>query len=377
MSREELRNMPGVLGGRILVCHQGALGDLILTLPAIKALRDALQPVWLEMMGHPWTLALVHGHPYADAVRDINRGDMAPLFQEHAPLPAAMKGYLGQFDVAFCFARSETLANSLLRAGIRQTFTLPCFPDKRMHVIDHHLASLRAFGIAASPTPPMIFPCEAAQEEAKAFFLHKGWDLDAICALHPGAGSRKKAWPASRFAALGRALARESKKLLICQGPADEQITAEVLKGLAGIPYLLVQDLPITQLAALLSCVSLFIGNDSGVSHLAAALKRPTIALFGPTDPVVWAPRNARAFWLQGRAACAPCARERQRRCKQQQCLDSIEVEHIIAFLAEKKMIRHTKALPAGGDPLVNERPSAIEKPIHPYGEEGHPLPLP
>jgi len=368
MSREELHNTAGVLGSRILVCHQGALGDLILTLPAIKALRDALQPAWLEMMGHPWTLALVHGHPYADAVMDINRGDMAPLFQENAPLPATMKRHLGQFDAAFCFARSETLAYSLRRAGIRRIFTLPSFPDTRMHVIDHHLLSLKTLGIAASPTPPLIFPPKGAQEEAKAFFLRKGWDLDAIVALHPGAGSRKKAWPASRFAALGRALARASKKLLICQGPADETITAEVLQGLAGIPYLVVRDKPITELAALLSCVSLFIGNDSGISHLTAALKRPTIAIFGPTDPVVWAPHGARAFWLQGQAACAPCARDRQRSCQQQQCLDSIEVEHVIAFLAEKKMISHTVGLPEA-------RPSAREKPIHPYGEEGHSLP--
>ena len=368
MSREELRNTAGVLGSRILVVHQGALGDLILTLPAIKALRDALQPAWLEMMGHPWTLALISGHPYADAVMDINRADMAPLFQEHAPLPATITGHLGQFDAAFCFARSETLAYNLRRAGIRRTFTLPSFPDRRMHAIDHHLSSLRDLGIAASPTPPLIFPPKKAQEEAKAFFRQKGWDLDAICALHPGAGSRKKAWPASRFAALGRALARGSKKLLICQGPADETITAEVLQGLAGIPYLVVRDKPITELAALLSCVSLFIGNDSGISHLAAALKRPTVAIFGPTDPCVWAPRGARAFWLRGRAACAPCARDRQLSCQQQHCLDSIEVEHVIAFLTEKKMISHTAASPS-------ERPSAGEKPIHPYGEGGHSLP--
>ena len=370
MSREELRNTAGVLGSRILVCHQGALGDLIVTLPAIKALRDALKPARLEMMGHPWTLALVSGHPYADAVMDINRADMAPLFQDHASLPAAIKGYLGQFDVAFCFARSETLAHNLCRAGISQTFTLPSFPDKRMHMIDHHLLSLKALGIAASPTPLMIFPPKGSQEEAKAFFLRKGWDLDAIVALHPGAGSRKKAWPASRFAALARALARQSRKILIIQGPADEAIVGEVLKGLVGIPYLLVRDTPITELAALLSLASLFIGNDSGVSHLAAALKRPIITLFGPTDPVCWAPRNERAFWLQGRAACAPCERERQHSCQQQQCLDSIEVEHVMAFLAEKGMILNTA-------PLPYERPIAIENHVHHDGEKGHSLPLP
>ncbi|MCJ7547275.1 MAG: glycosyltransferase family 9 protein [Deltaproteobacteria bacterium] len=358
-----------MLGSRILVCHQGALGDLILALPAIKALRDVLQPARMEMMGHPWTLALINGHPYADAVIDINRSDMAPFFPEAAPLPGEICRYLGQFAAAFCFARSETLAYNLRRAGIRQTFTLPSFPDKRMHVIDHHLLSLQALGIAAPPTPPTILPPpQGAQEEAKAFFLRKGWDLDKIIALHPGAGSRKKAWPAARFAALARALASIGHKILIIEGPADEAAVAEVVAGLGDIPYLLVQDLPITKVAALIGLASLFIGNDSGISHVAAALNVPIIALFGPTDPFVWAPRNARAFWLRGQAACAPCTRDEQRLCERQQCLDSIQVEAVIKCIAEKGMISDFTA-------LDDRTAIPIEKRDQHYGEKGHLLP--
>jgi ADP-heptose:LPS heptosyltransferase len=165
-------------------------------------------------------------------------------------------------------------------------------------------------------------------------------------------------------------LARESKKFLIIEGPADEAAAAEVVAGLRGIPYLLVQDLPVTKLAALLSFASLFIGNDSGVSHVAAALKRPTIALFGPTDPYVWAPRNDQAFWLQGRAACAPCARERQRSCQQQQCLDSIQVEAVMALIAEKGLINDTAA-------FHERRAIPREKRAQQYGEEGQSLPPP
>jgi ADP-heptose:LPS heptosyltransferase len=355
---EELRN------GKILVCHQGAVGDLILALPAIKTLRHALQPAWLEMLGHPWTLALVHGYPYADAIMDINRADMAPLFHEEAPLAAGMQGYLKGFDAAFCFSRSGALVHNLRRAGIRQVFTLAPFPDKRMHVIDHHLSSLRAFGIAVAPTSPTIYLHHEDRQEAEQFLRNQGWDLTRIVALHPGAGSRKKAWPATRFAALARALARQSHKILIIEGPADEKITKEVLKGLADIPYLLVQDLPITRLAALLSVASFFIGNDSGVSHLAAALKRPTIAIFGPTDPYIWAPRNNNAFWLQGQAACAPCTGDAQRSCKQPYCLDSITVEAVMALIAEKELLHHTTSLP-------DARAITIQKPIHPYGEKG------
>jgi ADP-heptose:LPS heptosyltransferase len=357
--------------GRILVVHQGALGDLILALPAIKALRHALQPAWVEMMGHPWTLALAHGRPYADAIIDINKGDMAPFFQEAVALPIGICRYLGSFDVAFCFSQSETLACNLHRAGIKQSFTLPAFPDKRMHTIDHHLSSLKTVGIPAISTSPVIYLGHEERQEAERFLLQKGWDLKGIVALHPGAGSRKKAWPASRFAALARVLARQGNKILIIQGPADEAAAQEVVKGLGRIPYLLVRDLTITRLAALLSYASLFIGNDSGISHVAAALKRLTIAIFGPTDPFVWAPRGNRAFWLQGQAACAPCTREEQRSCMQQQCLEGIEVEQVMAFIKEKELIGDTAALSAGGDPLVKGRSFDRERRAYQYREKG------
>jgi ADP-heptose:LPS heptosyltransferase len=364
MSMKELHN------GKILVVHQGALGDLILALPAIKALREFLQPAWLEMAGHPWTLALVQGRPYADAIMDINRGDMVPLFQDNAPLPATLKRDIGHFDAAFCFSRSEALAHNLRRAGISKVFTLPSFPKKRMHVIDHHLSSLKALEIAAAATPPMIHLRHEERQEAERFLLRKGWDLQGIVALHPGAGSRKKAWPAARFAALARALASTGRQILIIEGPADKAAAQEVVAGLGDIRYLLVRDLPIARLAALLGLVSLFIGNDSGVSHVAAALKKPTIALFGPTDPCVWAPRNDRAFWLQGRAACAPCAGDAQRRCQQQQCLDSITVEAIMALIAEKSLINDTAA-------FHERRAVHREKCDRQYGEAGISVPPP
>jgi ADP-heptose:LPS heptosyltransferase len=368
---EELRN------GRILVVHQGALGDLILTLPAIKALRHALEPrphaqhrAWLEMMGHPWILALVRGRPYADAIIDVNRGDMAPFFRKAAPLPPGMQRYLQGFDCAFCFSRSETLACNLLRAGIKQSYTLPSFPDKKMHVIDHHLSALKAVGIPAISTSPMIYLSYEERQEAERFLRNQGWDLDTIIAIHPGAGSRKKAWPAARFAALARLLASTGHKILIIKGPADEAAAQEVVKGLGRIPYLLVCDLPITKLAALLSYASLVIGNDSGVSHLAAALKIPTIAIFGPTDPYVWAPRSDRAFWLQGQAVCAPCTWEEQRLCERQQCLDSIQVDQVMALIAEKGMLGNRATLLEG-------RSDHRDKRTHPYGETGISVPSP
>jgi ADP-heptose:LPS heptosyltransferase len=345
MSKAKLH---GVHNGRILCIHQGALGDLILALPAIKALREMLQPVGLEIMGHPWTLPLVQGHPYADTITDVNRTETALLFQEGASLPPALQAYLGGFDVAFCFGRSATLSHNLRQGGIRSVFLLPPFPDDGGHVTLHHLQSLAHLGIDAPYSPPRIFLEEEERKEAEGFFRQRGWGHDGIIALHPGAGSRTKAWPPHHFAALGRALARSSKRLLIIQGPADEECVREVLMGLDGAPHLVARDLPVRRVAALLSCASLFIGNDSGCSHLAAALGVHTVTLFGPTDPHVWAPQGERAFWIQGDCACAPCERETQRRCEQQLCLDAITVEAVLACTAEGIKTYHAVPLNQG-----------------------------
>jgi ADP-heptose:LPS heptosyltransferase len=328
-------------GGRILCIHQGALGDLILALPAIKALRVALQPAGLEIMGHPWIMPLCQGHPYADAITDVNRAEMALLFQEGVSLRPALRSYLGAFDAAFCFGLSATLADNLQRAGIRKTFLLPPFPSERQHATLHHLQSLARLGIDVLPTLPKISLQEEDIVEGKKFFREKGWEPDGIIALHPGAGNRKKAWPPARFAAVGRALASGSQRLLIVQGPADEECVEEVLTGLEGVDYLVASDLPVRKVAALLGCTSLFIGNDSGCSHLAAALGVHTVALFGPTDPQIWAPQGERASWLQGAITCAPCERETQRFCEQQLCLEAITVEAVLACIAEGMKTRH------------------------------------
>lgn len=352
------------LHGRILCIHQGAIGDLILALPAIKTLRAALQPSWLEIMGHPWTLPLATGRPYADAVTDINRAEMALLFQEGADCPAPLRAYLSCFDAAFCFSQSTTLARNLRRAGIQKTFILPPFPTGRRPVTQHHLASLQALGIPAPPCTPKIYLREEEKEWAEEFFRVRGWGQNEIIALHPGAGTRKKAWPPQRFAALGRQLARRPAKLLIIQGPADEGCVEELLSGLEGISSLVARDLPLRKVAALLSCASLFVGNDSGCSHLAAALGVRTLALFGPTDPLIWAPRNEGASWLQGKVACAPCTRAQQRACDEQRCLEAIEVPAVLACLKERYMIHHQGVL---GD----ERP--IARGIPDYQRTGSP----
>ena len=126
-----------------------------------------------------------------------------------------------------------------------------------------------------------------------------------MLAAHPGSGGKQKNWPAARFAELMAGCARKwgrvlaPRWLLIC-GPADEQVCQEVLNFLAApvgaaakehpvIPRL-VRGVSLVHLAAILAACKGYVGNDSGVTHIAAAVGTPTLAVFGPTDPKIWGP---------------------------------------------------------------------------------------
>jgi ADP-heptose:LPS heptosyltransferase len=147
---------------------------------------------------------------------------------------------------------------------------------------------VRAWGADPDPSPPAIVP-SVEEELASTAFCR---DLPRnFLALHPGSGSPAKNWPPDRFAALARAFSPDRPWLLVA-GPAE---AAEPLPPGA----VLARDLPLRTLGAVLARAGLFVGNDSGVSHLAAAWGTPTLALFGPTDPEVWSPQGPRVGTLR------------------------------------------------------------------------------
>ncbi|HET6897513.1 MAG TPA: glycosyltransferase family 9 protein, partial [Vicinamibacteria bacterium] len=116
-------------------------------------------------------------------------------------------------------------------------------------------------------------------------------------AIHPGSGAPRKNWPAQRFAALAERLAA-GQRFLLLEGPADGDSAAPA-SGLPGAVR--ARDLPPRVLGAVLARAGLYVGNDSGVSHLAAAWGAPVLALFGPTDPAQWAPVGPRVTVLRAR----------------------------------------------------------------------------
>lgn len=211
--------------------------------------------------------------------------EAAALLTEAAPLPDPLASLLAACDAALVFSRAAELAARLERFIERVVVHHPRPPAGGVHAAAWYASALARLDVPPPPGhPPPIVPTphEAAAADAYVQALPTGF-----LAIHPGSGSSAKNAPPERLAAL---LAREppGRPFALVEGPADEAAAARV-RAFAPAAVSL-RALPLRVLGAVLSRCGLFVGNDSGVSHLAAAYGARCHLFFGPTDPAVWSP---------------------------------------------------------------------------------------
>lgn len=161
--------------------------------------------------------------------------------------------------------------------------------------------------------------------------------------LHPGSGSKKKVWPLEKFLDLVHFLQKHfTSRVLIVMGPAEggeiQKAFEEIQWEMGSHAPLLVKGLSLLGLASVIEGCRLFIGNDSGITHMAVALGLPTVAIFGPTDPKVWAPRGKNVVIVRREIECSPCPQEKFIQCQQFDCLKEVELEDVLAELEKLGM---------------------------------------
>jgi hypothetical protein len=207
---------------------------------------------------------------------------------------------LAAFDALVAFTASDGLVQGLRAAAPRARVITrsPIPPAARHHAARWLAEAVNPLGADPSLLPPLLQATGAESAAARPYLDGLG---PGFLAVHPGSGSPRKNWPPERFAALVDTLAvRRGRPWLLVEGPADHEAVAL----LGGRPRAIVaRDLPARALGAILARAGAYVGNDSGVSHLAAAWGAPTVALFGPTDPVLWSPIGPRVTVVRSRDA--------------------------------------------------------------------------
>jgi ADP-heptose:LPS heptosyltransferase len=263
----------------VLVVRAGALGDLLLLRPVLAALRAAGQALTLLS---PSAGRVLLGPDGIDTWLDWEAREAAAWMAGRAPEPGPWRDAITACARALVYTRAPEWPAALSALGLHVVTHAPAPPSADARHAALWLAEpLAAWGLEA---PASAAPLRYLPAELEAVAHLRARLPRHFLALHAGSGSAAKNWPHERFLALAERLAPGAPFLLV-RGPAERhQPTLDTAR------VVLAQDLPLRQLGALLGQAEFYVGNDSGVSHLAAASGAACLVLFGPTDPAVWRP---------------------------------------------------------------------------------------
>lgn len=295
------------MSSRFLIIRGGAIGDFILTVPVLAAIRAQWPAAHVEVLGYPHIADLAKGPELVNAVRSISSRGVATFFADRGEQDAEFKEYFHSFQqvISFLYDPDEVFQENVRRAGVKHYLrgihkpVDPDPPEPAMHAATQLVKVLESIAVYVDDPTPRLYPQRAERLVAHDFF--KGGAPRPLVAVHPGSGGTGKIWAISNWVGLCRWLARDRNARLLLVGGEADQVNLKLLQQeLAADQPLVANSLKLPQLAAVLEQSTAFVGHDSGISHLAAALGVPSVVLFGPTNPAVWRPLGANVRVIQG-----------------------------------------------------------------------------
>ena len=269
----------------------GAIGDFILTLPAIAALRRQFPEAHLEVLGYPHIAELALTGGLVNRVQSIEARALAGFFARGGDLAEHLADYFAEFDLILSYLYDPDAifkTNVGLCTGA-QFITGPHRADEgaRLHAAKVYLKPLERLAIFdADPVPRLPL-------------APRPRSLNPL-ALHPGSGSERKNWPEANWAELLQHLTGMADlELLVVGGESEGSRLQRLAATLPPARARVVQSLPLAELAQRLACCRAFIGHDSGISHLAAAVDLPCLVLWGDTAEEIWRPPSEKVVVLR------------------------------------------------------------------------------
>jgi len=333
---------------RILVIKLRYLGDVLLSTPVIVSLRAAFPKAVLSMLVNPGTETVIAENPHLDEVLIAERAG-SPLRQ----LAFATALRRRRFDLVLDLTDGDRAAilSRLTGAAIRVGFNregrwrgrlythLVPVQEQPMPMIRQHLMALEVLGIPAAPSLPMIRI--RASDEGAACAALAAVEIspdERFVAVQPGARWWFKSWPAARFAGLIDYIqGKLGVKVVLLGSVADQEIAEAILDQVETGCRSLVGRLTLLELAGLLRQAALFVGNDNGPMHIAAAMGTPVVGLFGPADPRIWGPAGQGHAVLYKGVDCRPCFPGGCQR-GEQNCMRLIALDEVIPVM--ERMLR-------------------------------------
>lgn len=291
---------------RILILKPCCLGDLLMATPTLRALSLAYPDATLSLAVGPAARAAVVGNPHLAALVDTGGVGSGPA-SRRAYIDVVRRLRAGGYDLALSLDRSPVLGALPWLAGIPRRVGLdsggrgfahqvrvPASPTAPRHEAEVYLDTLRALDIEPREPRLEFFPCREDEAAVEALGLLADAPLVIVHpagGVNPGMTLLSKRWPAARFAGLAdRLVAEHGARILLVGGPGDRDVSAAVAEAMRPAPVDLTGRLSFGALGALARRAALYVGNDTGATHLAVAVGAPTLMIMGPTDPRRYGP---------------------------------------------------------------------------------------
>ncbi|MEJ5260833.1 MAG: lipopolysaccharide heptosyltransferase I [Anaerohalosphaeraceae bacterium] len=334
--------------GRVLIIKPSSMGDIVHALPVLAALRRARPKAhisWMvrtelvglfdcvsgvdelilfdrRTMGRWWTAAGIR--ETAAFLRRLRHGRYDLVLDLQGLLRSGLFGRLSGCRVRMGLQEA--------REGARLFYTHTAPAPQSAHIFDVYDALLKMLGVSIEPIEFGLRVCEQARQDADVLLKTEGLAGRRYAVLAAGSAHGRKCWPAERFARIAAWLHREAGLGVVLVGSAGERPLAERIQQAAGVPAAgLAGRTSIPQLAALLERAAIVLGNDTGPTHLAAALNVLTVMIFGPTNPARLCPRGGRCAiaavnpWGRGRSIDNPQPEYRIENITVEQVLQAVQ----------------------------------------------------
>jgi ADP-heptose:LPS heptosyltransferase len=291
-----LPNLPR--GAEILILRLRSLGDIVLETPAIAALHAWRPDLKICVLVEPWCTAILEGNPavseqllsrgFVDTARELRRHKFPIVFNQHGGPRSALLTAASGSPLRVCWEGFQFSFLYNVRAPDKKEF----FGSSDAHTVEHRISQFYWTGLPRCPIPrTQVFPQSDAVESVARALKDKGIAAgEPYAVLQPGARLATMRWPAEKFAEIARWL-RKSHGIssVVNVGRRDDEIAASVRRAMSDCAVT-IDSFDARQLIALIAGARLFVGNDSGPSHIAGAADRPSVVIFGSTNPSEWRP---------------------------------------------------------------------------------------
>lgn len=348
---------------RVLVVRLRSIGDTVLTTPSLFALKRFLPHASVDILLEDWVAPVLDGFPHLDNVLTLERKSSSARARMARLLRA------NRYDVVYN-QHGGTTATLLARAtGARHRVGYATYQYARLHnhlapssaslwgrdkthSAEQQLALLGWTGVPVSDRPATgLAVTETASFKIADRLKAIGLDQAPLAVIHPAAAFATKQWAADKFARVADQLAAQGLGVVAITAANEDQIVAE-LKRHTATPVVAFTDLTLPEITALLARARLFVGNDSGIAHMAVAVETPSVVIFGSSNTAHWRPWVSPAAGVAAEVVleemeCQPCHGYFCEKFAEPECIKRVPVERVVA--AVERVLRESRAQEQSG----------------------------